>query len=118
MLYKLPAGAVGKLEARWDKGLWLGKTNISDEHMIGTAERGRVYCRTIQRRPEEKRWPQKLIAQVIATPFEPQKSLVEPVAAPRQRYLTKAVLDKYGRAGDCPACLGLGSNTPLNAANA
>ena len=40
VMYKLAPGAAGKMEARWEKGIWLGKANVSDEHLIGTP-RGR-----------------------------------------------------------------------------
>ena len=56
VLFKL-AGAQPKLARRWEKGIWLGKRNSTDEHILGT-EIGTTVARTIQRRPEEHRWSQ------------------------------------------------------------
>ena len=35
VLFKL-AGAQPKLASRWEKGIWLGKRNSTDEHIVGT----------------------------------------------------------------------------------
>ncbi|CAK0792935.1 unnamed protein product [Prorocentrum cordatum] len=75
VMHKLPPGTAGKMEARWDKGIWLGKANVSDEHMIGTP-RGRVFARSIAKRPDEK----------------------------RPRCLAEGILNRLGRAPGCPAC--------------
>ena len=54
MLFKLP-GLQRKLASRWEKWVWLGKRNSTDEHILGT-ELGTTIARTVQRRPEEHRW--------------------------------------------------------------
>ncbi|CAK0835766.1 unnamed protein product, partial [Prorocentrum cordatum] len=102
-MHKLPPGAAGKINARWDKGIWLGKANVSDEHMIGTP-RGRVFARSIARRPGEKRWNKNLFSQIICTPFDPKATLLARGAMNRPRYLTKGVLNRLGRTPGCPAC--------------
>ena len=55
VLYKTHPGAVGKLEPWWEKEMWLGKANVSDEDMIATVAHGRVFARSIMPRPDEKR---------------------------------------------------------------
>ncbi|CAK0903822.1 unnamed protein product [Prorocentrum cordatum] len=102
-MHKLPPGAAGKMEARWGKGIWLGKANVSDEHMIGTP-RGRVFARSIARRPDEKRWNHNLFIQIICTPFDPKATLLAQGAVNRPRYLTKGILNRMGRTPGCPAC--------------
>ncbi|CAK0850029.1 unnamed protein product, partial [Prorocentrum cordatum] len=102
-MHKLPAGSAGKMEARWDKGIWPGKANVSDEHMIGTP-RGSIFSRSIARRPDEKRWNKHLFGQIARAPSGPKATLLaaEPVLGPRN--LTKAILARLGRAPGCPAC--------------
>ena len=50
-------------------GLWLGKSLQSHEHLIGT-EQGIRRCRTIWRRPEDKRWDRKLFDNFKGTPWQ------------------------------------------------
>ncbi|CAK0788952.1 unnamed protein product [Prorocentrum cordatum] len=102
-MHKLPRGPAGKMGASWDKGIWLGKVNVSDEHMIG-APRGRAFARSIARRPDENRWNKNLFRQITCTPVDPKATLPAQEAVNRPRYLTKGSLNRLGRALGCPAC--------------
>ncbi len=45
-----------KLDPRWYKGIWLGKAEGSDEHIVATREK--VWrTRAIRRRPDSERFP-------------------------------------------------------------
>ena len=70
--YKLEAEKVGKLDPF--VGVWLGKSLSSDEHLIGTSQ-GIRRCRSIWRRPENKRWEQARLNAVTGTPWQPKGSL-------------------------------------------
>ena len=56
VLYMTP-GITGKnkLDARWEKGIWLGIRDRSGEIIVGTPE-GCMKVRSIRRRPDEERW--------------------------------------------------------------
>ena len=85
----------------------MGKAASTDEHLLGTAA-GRETARTVTRRPEGKRWSQHLFAQVVCTPWEPKASLSPQPQLPRQRYITKAIVERLGATPGCAACAGLG----------
>ena len=107
VLFKL-AGAQPKLAKRWEKGIWLGKRNSTDEHILGT-EIGTTVARTIQRRPEEHRWSQDTFRNLSATPSSP-KGDMHPSMGPRARYITRAIMDRLGRTERCQACAGVGKH--------
>ena len=69
--YKVATTEKGKLDPQSALGLWLGKSLQSDEHLIGT-EQGIRRCRTIWRRPENKRWDRKLFDNFKGTPWQPR----------------------------------------------
>ena len=56
--YKVASTQKGKLDPQSAIGVWLGKSLMSDEHLIGT-DQGIRRCRSIWRRPENKRWEKK-----------------------------------------------------------
>eukprot|EP00971_Amphidinium_carterae_P087917 1739702-Amphidinium_carterae.1 len=71
--------------------------------MVGT-ERGMMTTRTVLRRPDNRRWDEKLLPKVVCTTWEPKKASVSvELARPvRQRYL------KYKETPGCPICAGQG----------
>ena len=92
VLYKIP-GLKTKLATRCEKGLWLGKRNSTDEHIIGT-EDGTTTARTVQRRPEEHRWSKDIFKKMVSTPSQPRADYGGREPEPRQRYITKAIMDR------------------------
>ena len=120
--YKLEAERVGKLDPQASVGVWLGKSLSSDEHLIGTSQ-GIRRCRSIWRRPENKRWEQARLNAVTGTPWQPKGSLTivpqdnQRLPAPgtpapgtpgggRQRsvYITVERQIKHGPTPGCPGC--------------
>ena len=59
-----------KLDDRWNRGLWLGKSLASDEHYVGTSA-GVRRCRSIWRRPEKQRWDRKMLTDMNGEPWNP-----------------------------------------------
>ena len=55
-----PGALVNKLESGWLEGVWLGRDNKTDEHMIGTPN-GMVRSRALKRRVERRRWDTTLL---------------------------------------------------------
>ena len=116
VLYKIP-GLQPKLATRWEKGLWLGKRNSTDEHIIGTEE-GTAMARTVQRRPEEHRWSRDVFKKLVATASHPRAALDGREPESRQGYITRAILDRHGRTAGCGACEGASARTRTSVAHA
>ena len=88
-----------KLDDRWRTAIWLGKSDRSDEHIIGL-ENGAVLARSVRRKVEGKRWDKRALEMVTGTPWNPRPG--EVVARPR--YITRALVERYGPTEDCGAC--------------
>ena len=58
------------IEAKWEKGLWLGTAREANETLIGTKE-GVTRCYAIKRMPEEDRWNAAEISGLKGTPQQP-----------------------------------------------
>ena len=75
------------------------KSDRTDEHIIGL-ENGAVLARSIRRKVEGKRWNERALELVTGTPWNPRPG--EVVA--RRRYITRALVERYGPTEDCGAC--------------
>ena len=65
--YKLPKTAdLTKLDDHWRTAIWLGKSDRSDEHIIGL-EPGAVRARSVRRKVEGKRWNGRALRMVTGT---------------------------------------------------
>ncbi|CAE8605354.1 unnamed protein product [Polarella glacialis] len=62
-----------KLEARWQSGLWLGRSALADDHVVGLAG-GILRTRSVKPLAE---WTQDLYVQMRWTPWRPQAETVE-----------------------------------------
>ena len=56
------------MDASMEPGIWLGRTEESDEHLVGTS-RGVQRCRTVRRREESNQWDHRLFAEVKGVPW-------------------------------------------------
>ena len=98
--YKLPKTAhLTKLDDRWRTAIWLGKSNRSDEHIIGL-ENGAVLARSVRRKVQGNRWNERALKMVTGTPWNPRPGEV----MARRRYITRALVERYGPTEDCGAC--------------
>ena len=97
---KLPKTAdLTKLDDRWGTAIWLGQSDRSDEHIIGL-ETGAVLARSVRRKVEGKHWNERALKMVTGTSWNPP--LGEVVV--RRRYITRALVERYGPTEDCGAC--------------
>ena len=100
MWYQLPKTAdLTKLDDRWRTAIWLGKSDRSDEHIIGL-ETGAILAQSVRRKAEGKRCKERALKMVIGTLWNPRPG--EVVA--RRRYITRALIERYGLAEDCGGC--------------
>ena len=67
---KIAIDTFGKADDRWNVCIWLGKSLRSDEHLVGTPT-GCKTCRSIWRRPENKRFEKRVLENMVGTPWEP-----------------------------------------------
>ena len=75
VLWRRPkqAGMNALLEARWEAGIWLGRSWGGITHRVGVG-REVVETRAVQRRPKEERWD------VAPHPGSPRDAVVQPGA--------------------------------------
>ena len=105
----------GKLDPQSAIGVWLGKSLMSDEHLIGT-DQGIRRCRSIWRRPEKKRWEKKTFEGFRGLPWQPRGELTVVPGTPslpapgtpgggrRGVYITLGMQEKHGQTPGCPGC--------------
>ena len=131
IFYKVPKshGRLLKLEPRWRPGVWIGIDQRTNEAIIGT-DQGTVKARSIRRRPSSSRWVKEEINKIRGSPRDPAQEPsphheassaqdaapppqvhrpdVEPeVPPPRQLYITKRDLTKYGYTVGCQGCIAM-----------
>ena len=98
-----------KLEPRWATGAFLGRTDESDEVIVGTAV-GIEFVRSFRRRTRDKQWQRDAFTTFIGVPWNPRGLAVEaPMASSRRRYITKSLVQQHGETPGCSACLGVSS---------
>ena len=59
---------IGGLESDWTEGLWVGRSAMSDEHIVLT-EQGTTKSRTVRRRPEGGRFLDSVLSKVKELPW-------------------------------------------------
>ena len=69
------------LADRWKSGVWLGKSDLTDEHLVRTND-GVVYARSV-RRLAENSWSEENLKSVIETPQKPRSMTTDDAADPR-----------------------------------
>ena len=70
-----------KLADRWKFGVWLGKSDLTDEHLVRTDD-GVVYARSV-RRLAENSWSEENLKAVVETPQKPRSMTTDDAADPR-----------------------------------
>ena len=70
-----------KLADRWKSSVWLGKSDLTDEHFVRTAD-GVLYARSV-RRLAENSWLEENLKKVIETPQNLRSMTTDDAADPR-----------------------------------
>ena len=70
-----------KLADRWKSGVWLGKSDLTDDHLVRTDD-GVVYARSV-RRLAENSWSEENLKSAIETPQKPRSTTTDDAADPR-----------------------------------
>ncbi|CAE8619652.1 unnamed protein product [Polarella glacialis] len=99
------AQRTSKFDSRWLGGVWLGKTEASDERLVAVS--GRVRCFRSLRRlavEDEGRWQPKLIKMLTATPWDMAPAMVsQPSLLTNPTGVVMSARDFPPTLG-CPAC--------------
>ena len=69
--YKLSGHPSSRVEPRWELGAWVGKTELTDEHLLGTLS-GIRNSRTIYRLPKSHCYNKDALDRIVGTPSESQ----------------------------------------------
>ena len=97
------------LEPRWATGTFLGRTDESDEVIVGTAV-GVEFARPFRRRTRDNQWQRDALTAFIGVPWNPRGLAVEaPMASSRRRYITKSLVQQHSETPGCSACFGVSS---------
>ena len=106
--FKIVRGEMAKLEPRWATGTFLGRTDESDEVIVGTA--GVEFARSFRRRTRDKQWQHDAFTTFMGVPWNPKGLAVEaPMTSSRRRYITKSLVQQHGETPGCSAYLGVSS---------
>ena len=70
-----------KLADRWKSGVWLGMSDLTDEHLVRTDD-GVVYARSV-RRLAENSWSEENLKAVVETPQKPRSMTTDDASDPR-----------------------------------
>ena len=123
---------MSKLTCLWEDGIFLGVKGSSGEYIVGDGN-GVWKTRTLMRRPPEERWDKGVLGLVGGVPWrvndddpkadgeamkmdippearqatELEKEVMAQAPIPRNFYITKEHLTKYGYSQDCPGCKSL-----------
>ena len=70
-----------KLTDRWKSGVWLGKSDLTDEHHVRTDD-GVMYARSV-RRLAENSWSEENLKAILDTPQKPRSMTTDDASDPR-----------------------------------
>ena len=70
-----------KLADRWKSGVWLGRSDLTDEHLVRTDDRV-AYARSV-RRLAENNWSEENLKAVVETPQKPTSKTTDDASDPR-----------------------------------
>ena len=94
-----PAADNAKITVRWKRSVWLGKIDVSDEHLVGDGARLQK-TRTVRRLPEGvgelQRWDRGAVTGLTALPWgESEGTMQDAARSTRRRYITTAEVAKH-----------------------
>ena len=117
VMWKDPTLQPAKLKSSWGYGLWLGRSQTSNAHLIGTRV-GIVVARTIRRLPASEREDSNLVVAVRGTPVagRPADSAAgdAPTVTRHAVEQREVIVVLQGLAPHCKAGSGEGVSAPSN----
>ena len=108
--YTLTGHPSSRVEPRWELGAWVGKTELTDEHLLGTLS-GIRNSRTIYRLPKSHCYSKDALDCIVGTPANPKPEGAAKDPQIRRQYITQRWVDEHGVTLGCPRCEGRGTMT-------
>ena len=93
----------GKWEARFARGILVGKSEIDDTHLVVDLERGIQKVRTVRRMPKEFRWNAEMLQDIRFAPWKTTQGKSAQVVG-RNMYITERMIDAHGPTDSCRKC--------------
>ena len=93
--YKLSGHPSSRVEPRWELGAWVGKTELTDEHLLGTLS-GIRNSRTIYRLPKSHCYSKDALDRIVGTPVNPKPEGAAKDPQIRRQYITQRWVDEHG----------------------
>ncbi|CAK0845688.1 unnamed protein product, partial [Prorocentrum cordatum] len=97
------AAGQGKFEARFAKGIWVGKSEFDDQRLVVDLQRWLLKARSVRRMPEEFRWSAELVKQIDVAPWAPVPERVRS-SIRKSMYTAENMLNTRGPTDSCPKC--------------
>ena len=94
--------AKSKLDARWQKGIYLGLRINSSEKIIGTPS-GILVVQSIRTKPEDKQFDFELL-KAVKSELPPPPAPADRAPSYRRMYIRQSDLERFGYTGGCEAC--------------
>ena len=108
--YKLSGHPSSRVEPRWELGAWVGKTELTDEHLLGTIS-GIRNSRTIYRLPKSHGYSKDALDRIVGAPTNPKPNGAARDPVMRRQYITQRSVDEHDVTPGCPRCEGRGTMT-------
>ena len=108
--YKLSGHPSSRVQPRWELGAWVGKTELTDEHLLGTLS-GIRNSRTIYRLPKSHCYNKDALDRIVGTPANPKPEGAAKDPQIRRPYITQRWVDEHGVTPGCSRCEGRGTMT-------
>ena len=86
--YKLSGHPSSRVEPRWELGAWVGKTELKDEHLLGTLS-GIRNSRTIYRLPKSHCYSKDALDRIVGTLANPKPEGAAKDPQIRRQYITQ-----------------------------
>ena len=96
---------MSKADSRWKTGVWVGKSDVTDEHIIAHST-GIHQARSVYRKPIEEQFSKALLDSACGTPWDAKQGAARDPPAQRRTYITQALVDKHGPTQGCGRCEG------------
>ena len=105
--YKLSGRPSSRVEPRWELGAWVGKMELTEDHLLGTLA-GIRSSRTIYRLTKSHCYKDAL-DRIVGTPTMPRPDGAVRYPQVRRQYVTQRWFDEHGVIPGCPRCEGRGT---------
>ena len=102
--YMLSGRPSSRVEPRWELGAWVGKMELTEEHLLAT-----LAGITIYRLSKSHCCNKDALDRIVETPANPRPDGAARDPQVRRQYVTQRWVDEHGVTPGCPRCEGRGT---------